>query len=86
MTLTSTGASMAIFDMPIDMEAVNRIIAQVGGDDQPQFYELETPQGIRRVPRVSSILDGLGSPWIARWVSKVDRESFRAAAVALVAP
>jgi hypothetical protein len=46
-----------------------------------EFYRVKTSVGERLYPRVSSALDGLGKPWLARWIAKTEREAFRAAAV-----
>lgn len=46
-----------------------------------EFYTVQTSVGDRLYPRVSSALDGLAKPWLARWVAKTEREAFRASAV-----
>ena len=46
-----------------------------------ELYTVQTSVGPRLYPRVSSALDGMGKPWLARWIAKTERESFRAAAV-----
>ena len=53
-----------MFNRPINMEEVELILRQTGngaqGNPDSGFYEVTTSEGIKRWPRVTSILDGMG--------------------------
>jgi len=68
-------ASPSPFNEPLDEEALLKSLRP-----KSDFYRVETTTGLMSYPRVSSALDGLGKPWMARWIIKTEHEGFRAAA------
>ena len=62
---------------PIDLPDFTTPRSQPGSE----CYRVTTPDGPRRYPRVSSILDAVGKPWLTRWIAREDRVGFRTAMI-----
>ncbi len=84
--IVSTSSSpFAQFSETLDLAALARSARyrpapRTASEQGSEFYRVETSAGRMSYPRVSSALDGIGKPWMARWIIKTEHEGFRAAA------